>query len=101
MGTKYTESLEAFFTDQDGKSKPVIMGSYGIGVGRLLGCLAEEYHDDQGLMLPINVAPYEVHIVALIDNEEVRSAAERLYQNLQESGIDVLYDDRHGELPTN
>ena len=94
LGTKYTEALEAYFTDQDGTSKPVIMGSYGIGVGRLLGCLAEAYHDEQGLMLPKAVAPYQVMIVGLLEDEEVVQAAEKLYAELQAAGIEVLYDDR-------
>lgn len=94
LGTKYTEGLEAFYMDQNGKTHPIIMGSYGIGVGRLLGCLAQEYHDENGLLLPITIAPYEVMIVGLLDNQEVTSAADQLYADLQAAGIEVLYDDR-------
>ncbi|MEM6379975.1 MAG: proline--tRNA ligase [Bacteroidota bacterium] len=98
LGTKYTEAMEARFTDSDGKSKPIIMGSYGIGVGRMLGCLAEEYHDDRGLMLPITVAPFEVIIVGLLDNTEVQEKAESLYQSLKDAKVDVLYDDRTSKM---
>jgi len=94
LGTKYTEALGANFMDQDGRYKPVIMGSYGIGVGRLLGCIAEEYHEERGLILPITVAPYEVHMVGLLDKPEIEEAAVQVYQQLREAGIEVLYDDR-------
>jgi len=92
LGTRYSEALGCTFTDRDGQEKPVIMGSYGIGVGRLLACVAEEHHDDYGLVWPITVAPYQVHIVALYGNE---SAAEALYAGLRAAGIEVLYDDRN------
>ena len=67
------------------------MGSYGIGVGRLLACVAEEYHDDYGLTLPVTVAPFQVHMVAMKGGYE---AAEALYQELQAGGVEVLYDNR-------
>jgi prolyl-tRNA synthetase len=98
LGTKYTEALGANFMDIDGRPKPIIMGSYGIGVGRMLGCLAEEYHDDKGLLLPISVAPFEVVIVGLLDNQEVQEKAELLYQSLIEANVDVLYDDRSSKM---
>ena len=91
LGTRYSESMGGMFLDKDGQAKPVIMGSYGIGVGRLLACVAEEYHDEQGLIWPITVAPFQVHVVALQGGAE---AAERLYADLQSAGIEVLYDDR-------
>jgi prolyl-tRNA synthetase len=91
LGTRYSDALGCTFLDKDGQAKPVIMGSYGIGVGRLLACVAEEYHDEQGLVWPITVAPYHVYIVALPGNEE---AAARLYADLQAAGVEVLYDDR-------
>ena len=94
LGTKYTQAFDALFMDENGRRQPIIMGSYGIGVGRLLGCLAEEYHDENGLMLPVAVAPYQVIITALLDNEEVISVAEKVYQDLSTAGIEVLYDDR-------
>ena len=100
LGTKYTEAIGAHFMDQNGRQQPIIMGSYGIGVGRLLGCLAEEYHDDKGLLLPISVAPYEVVLVGLLDKVEVTAIANKLYQDLKAAGVDVLYDDRNKKVAT-
>ena len=95
LGTRYTESMGGNFLDAEGKARPVIMGSYGIGVGRLLACIAEEYHDDVGLMWPVSVAPYQVHLVALAKGEGATAeAAEKLYAGLQAAGIEVLMDDR-------
>ncbi|MFW6096749.1 MAG: proline--tRNA ligase [Chloroflexota bacterium] len=91
LGTRYTEAMGATFTDEDGTERPVIMGSYGIGVGRLMACIAEEHNDDYGLIWPISVAPYEVHLVALRGGFE---AAEDVYNQLQEAGLEVLFDDR-------
>lgn len=100
LGTRYSEAMGCHFRDQDGISKPVIMGSYGIGTGRLLACIAEEHHDELGLIWPISVAPYDVHLVVLkgkggpgIGDSEENS--EKLYKQLQESGIEVLFDDRN------
>ena len=65
LGTRYTAALDATYLASDGTKKPVVMGSYGIGVGRLLACVAEEHHDDKGLMWPASIAPFDVHLVAL------------------------------------
>jgi prolyl-tRNA synthetase len=91
LGTRYSAAMNATFLDRDGKPKPVVMGSYGIGSGRLLACIAEEYNDDYGLIWPISVAPFQVHIVALRGGFE---AAEQLYEDLTAAGVEVLYDDR-------
>jgi prolyl-tRNA synthetase len=91
LGTRYSESMGCTFLDQDGKARPVVMGSYGIGVGRLLACVAEAYHDEQGLIWPITVAPYQVYMVALRGGEET---AGRLYADLRSANVEVLYDDR-------
>jgi prolyl-tRNA synthetase len=91
LGTRYTEALGATFLDKDGQARPVIMGSYGIGVGRLMACVAEAYHDQDGLTWPVSIAPYQVHLVALPGGE---SFAESLYAEMQAQGIEVLYDDR-------
>jgi len=91
LGTRYSSAMNLYFQDEGGERKPVIMGSYGIGVGRLLACLAEEYHDDAGLKLPITVAPYQVHFVSLAKDPEV---GEKIYDELQKAGIEVLFDDR-------
>ncbi len=91
LGTKYTKALGAHFLDKDGKEQDVIMGSYGIGSGRLLQCIVEEHHDDKGIIWPISVAPYHVHLVALRGGDEVAS---KLYADLTARGVEVLYDDR-------
>ncbi len=95
LGTRYSDALGASFLDEQGRERPVIMGSYGIGVGRLLACVAEEHHDDNGLSLPVTVAPYQVHLVSLAKGEgPVQAAAEALYGDLTSAGVEVLYDDR-------
>ncbi len=92
LGTKYTEALGAMFMNQDGRPEPIVMGSYGIGVGRLLSCLCEEYNDEKGLTLPISVAPYEVIIIGL--DKQTATEAEKIYQELKLAGVDILFDDR-------
>ncbi len=96
LGTRYSDSLGCTFLDRDGQQKPVIMGSYGIGVGRLLACVAEEHHDKHGLVWPITVAPFHVHLVLLRGKgtPQAEETAERLYTDLKAAGIEVLYDDR-------
>ena len=80
---------------EDGTSFNPIMGCYGIGVGRAIASVAEESNDEKGLILPVTVAPWQVHLCALRpDKEEVRAAADAIYEELQRAGIDVLYDDR-------
>jgi prolyl-tRNA synthetase len=91
LGTRYSDSLGCRYLDRDGKFQAVIMGSYGIGVGRLMACLAEERHDERGLIWPITVAPYQVHLVALKGGAEI---ADGLYTTLQKNGLEVLFDDR-------
>jgi prolyl-tRNA synthetase len=90
LGTRYSAAVGAMYLAADGAQKPIIMGSYGIGSGRLLACIAEEHHDDKGLMWPITVAPYTVHLVSLGQTE----AADRVYEAILQAGIEVLYDDR-------
>ncbi len=92
LGTRYSAAMGALFQDQDGERKPVIMGSYGIGVGRLMASVVEEYNDKYGIIWPITIAPYQVHIVALKGGYE---AAEQLYADLLAAGVEVLYDDRN------
>jgi prolyl-tRNA synthetase len=94
LGTRYSEALGATFLDRDGEHKPVVMGCYGIGVGRLLACIAEEHHDEDGLIWPISVAPYQVYLIA----GEVGEMADGLYESLVSAGIEVLYDDRRESL---
>jgi prolyl-tRNA synthetase len=99
LGTKYSESIGAFYTDEEGKAKPIIMGSYGIGLGRLLACVAEEYHDQDGLKLPVSIAPFQVHLVLLPDTAEIIETAERVYNDCLKAGIEILYDDREIKSP--
>jgi prolyl-tRNA synthetase len=91
LGTRYSEDMEASFLDKDGKKQYVIMGSYGIGSGRLLASVAEEFHDEDGLTLPISVAPYAVHLIALKGAE---TEGDKIYEELLGIGVEVLYDDR-------
>ena len=98
LGTWYSEAVGATYQDADGNEKPIVMGSYGIGSGRLLASIAEEYNDQYGLIMPITVAPYEVHLVELAGNkdqvERIHEIAEGLYNDLQAAGVEVLFDDR-------
>ena len=95
LGTRYSEAIGASFSDQNGDQKPVIMGCYGIGVGRLLAAAVENSHDDRGMVFAPAIAPYQVMLVALnVRNEEVARAADAMYEELQAARFEVLYDDR-------
>jgi len=95
LGTKYTESMEMTYLDQNGKAHCPIMGCYGIGVGRLMASVCEVRHDDYGPIWPMSIAPWQVHICAIrAENEDVAAAANGLYDALQAAGIEVLFDDR-------
>ncbi|MEE9178004.1 MAG: proline--tRNA ligase [Acidimicrobiia bacterium] len=95
LGTKYSEAFGAFVQDEDGESQPIIMGSYGIGVERGVAAVVEANHDENGIIWPVSVAPYEVVItVVRVDDESTRAVAEDIYSQLQDAGIDVLLDDR-------
>ncbi|MBD3332432.1 proline--tRNA ligase [candidate division GN15 bacterium] len=95
LGTKYSESLGARFLDADGKEHPILMGSYGIGVTRTPQAVLEKYHDANGIVWPKSIAPYLVEIVPVsMDNESHTQTAEKLYEQLEAEGIDVLLDDR-------
>ena len=95
LGTFFSEALSANYLDREGQHQPIIMGCYGIGVGRLLAAAIEQNHDDKGIMFPAPIAPYQVHLVGLnLADEQVAEEAERLYQELKDQGIEVLYDDR-------
>jgi prolyl-tRNA synthetase len=93
LGTKYSDALNLNFTDEDGVSKPVVMGSYGIGPSRVMGLIAEHFSDDKGLVWPENVAPAKVYLVR-IGAEQAIAHADELYDELMAKGVDVLYDDR-------
>jgi prolyl-tRNA synthetase len=95
LGTKYSEALDATVQDEHGERRPMQMGCYGIGVTRILAATVEQNHDDDGIIWPINIAPYEVAILPLqYDHDEVRAACEELYDELREAGIEVVIDDR-------
>ncbi|HBF4995582.1 TPA: proline--tRNA ligase [Clostridioides difficile] len=95
LGTKYSESMNANFIDKDGKSKPIVMGCYGIGVERTAAAIIEQHNDEKGIIWPLSVAPYHVVIVpANMKNEEQISIAENIYNDLQAMGVEVLLDDR-------
>ena len=96
LGTHFTEAFEAYYPDQEGERHPIIMGCYGIGVERLLAAAIEQHHDDNGIVFPRPIAPYDVQLVALNTNvPDVVSAADDLYKGLEAAGLSVLYDDRH------
>ncbi len=99
LGDRYSAAVGATYLDPQGQRRPVIMGSYGIGVGRLLACIAEEHRDERGLRWPVTVAPYQVHLCQL-DGAGTRSAAvaDQVYRDLWAGGIEVLHDER-GERP--
>jgi prolyl-tRNA synthetase len=95
LGTRYSAAMGATFVDEEGAERPVTMGSYGIGIGRVLACIAETHHDEVGLTWPITVAPYEVHLITLgPEGSGAQEVADRLYAELQTAGVEVLYDDR-------
>jgi prolyl-tRNA synthetase len=95
LGTKYSRAMGATYLDKDGRPQYMVMGCYGIGTGRLLAAIVERWHDSKGILWPKSVAPFQVQLVTVgLDRPEVVEQAERLYVELQRSGVEVLYDDR-------
>ncbi len=95
LGTRFSESFELNYKDENGTEKPVIMGSYGIGPGRVMGTVAEVLSDDKGLVWPDSISPFSIHLISIEDKEgKVKKEADKLYENLIKKGIEVLYDDR-------
>ena len=95
LGTRFSEALDLKFKDEEGKMVPVVMGSYGIGPGRLMGTIAEVLSDEKGIVWPREVAPFDAHLVSITGGSaDVAAEAERLYELLNENGIETLYDDR-------
>jgi len=96
LGTDFTEKLGATYLAEDGSRNLIVMGSYGIGLGRAMACIVEAHHDDKGIVWPESVAPYAAHLVSLSASRDpaVAEAAEGLYQRLTDAGVEVLYDDR-------
>lgn len=96
LGAIYSAAMGATYLDENGETKPIVMGSYGIGSGRLMACVIEHHHDENGIQWPITIAPYQVMIVGLGNEKspEVITAADQIYHDLQAAGVEVLYDDR-------
>ncbi|RLC37545.1 proline--tRNA ligase [candidate division Kazan bacterium] len=94
LGTKYSTSMKLQYVDEKNKLHPVVMGSYGIGLDRLIASIVEASHDDKGIIWPASVAPYRVHLIHLGDNYKVIDAATKIYDELWAAGIETFYDDR-------
>lgn len=94
LESKYTDALDVHYTDEDGSQKSIIMGCYGIGVSRLFGLMAEVFADEKGLVWPENIAPFKVYLLSLGSDEAIADAADKLYQEFSERGVEILYDDR-------
>lgn len=95
LGTKYTESMGMTYTDENGEEQTPIMGCYGIGVGRLAASVCEAKHDDYGPIWPISIAPWQVHLCCMrVDDAECKATADKIYEELENKGIEVIYDDR-------
>ena len=95
LGQRYSQPMNCTFLDENGNQQYLVMGSYGIGLGRLMACIAEERHDEHGLCWPASVAPFDIHLVALTGKEaDITAQADRVYQEITQSGLEVLYDDR-------
>lgn len=100
LGTKYSESLNVTFLDENGQSKPVVMGSYGIGIERILACAIEQSHDANGIIWDKALAPYDVHLIAInMSNKDIVLAADEIYKLLTEAGIETILDDRANVSP--
>jgi len=93
QSTKYTDPFNLFYTDEEGQKKSIFMGGYGIGVTRLMGTVVEVLSDDKGIIWPESIAPFAVHLLALGDGEILQEAS-KIYESLQKSGVEVLFDDR-------
>jgi prolyl-tRNA synthetase len=94
LGTKYSDAMNCTFLDEQGQRQPMIMGCYGLGVGRTVAAAVEQSHDDDGIIWPMPIAPFEVVVTAVGKEENVRATAESVYQKLLAAGVDALYDDR-------
>lgn len=100
LGTKYSEAMKATFLDENGQEKPIIMGSYGIGVERIIACHIEQNHDENGIIWDKAIAPFQVHLISVnTENPQVIQTADKLYEQLNEEKIEVIYDDRMDVSP--
>lgn len=94
LGTKFSTPFDVSYLDESGEKKDVAMGCYGIGPSRVLGTIIEVHHDEKGMIWPENVAPFQVHLLALGESDTVKSKAEEIYKDLTDKNIEVLFDDR-------
>lgn len=95
LGTKYSEALGAYYLDENGKSKPIVMGSYGIGVSRTVAAIVEQHHDEDGIIWPSSVAPFHIHVIPVnVKQEDQLNLAEELYELFRDERYEVLLDDR-------
>ncbi len=94
LGTRYSETMGVYYTDKDGKLKPVIMGSYGIGLGRIMAAAQELYADDDGMVWPFSIAPFNIHILPIEMKGKIKDVANKIYEKLVRKGEEVLMDDR-------
>ena len=96
LGTRYSEAMNALYLDENGKAKPFIMGCYGIGVSRTMAAVAEQFNDEKGLIWPVSVAPFDLHLIAInMKDEKQADLAEKLYSEFKQNRLDVLFDDRN------
>ncbi len=96
LGTKFSAPFDLTYKDENGEEKLVVMGSYGIGLGRLIGTVVEVLSDDKGIVWPETIAPFRIHLLCLGEDEEVLKEAEKVYESLEKAGVEVLFDDRAG-----
>jgi prolyl-tRNA synthetase len=95
LGTRYSEAMNATYLDENGRTQPMIMGCYGIGVSRTLAAVAEQFNDESGLVWPADIAPFQVHLIAINMKDEAQATlSEELYAQLKKNRYDVLFDDR-------
>jgi prolyl-tRNA synthetase len=99
LGTKYSDALAATFLDENGVAHPIIMGSYGIGIERIIACHIEQNHDANGIIWDKSIAPYQVHLIAVSKSPAVLEMAEKIYADLTDDAIEVLFDDRKDTSP--
>ncbi|HCV42033.1 MAG TPA: hypothetical protein DGH68_01010 [Bacteroidetes bacterium] len=99
LGTKYSDALTATFLDEKGVAHPIIMGSYGIGIERIIACHIEQNHDANGIIWDKAIAPYQIHLIAVSKSQAVLEMAEKVYNDLNDDGVEVLFDDRTDTSP--
>ena len=99
LKNKFSEAFDFRFQDQNGKENPIMMGCYGIGLGRVMGTIVEAHNDKKGIIWPREVSPFHVHLIEIKNNQKARSCARKIYKDLQGQGVEALYDDREEKTP--